>query len=122
MLTTEQRRVMHKPDHHTQQDIRTLGILFFMEAHRRILGGRFGSIPNPIKDWAFAEGGYCIDAPDMLPAGGSEFYALDPTGMEDCLDEFGNFGLPQQLTVPREPDATAGVRGTDSSVPPSEKT
>jgi len=109
MVAAEHRRAMYKPDHHTQQDIRTLGILFFMETHRRILGGRFGSIPAPLKVWAFAEGGYCLDAPDMLPAGGSEFFALDPTGMEDSLDEFGNFGLPQQLTVPREPDDTAGV-------------
>lgn len=102
MLSTEQRRAMHKPDHHTKQDICTLGILFFMEFHRRILGGQFGRIPTPIKDWAFAEGGYCLDAPDTLPAGGCEFFSLDPTGMEDMLDEFGNLGLPTQLTAPRE--------------------
>lgn len=93
---------MHQPGHHTDQDTRALGILFFMETHRRILGGKFGSIPKPITDWAFAEGGYCIDAPDNLPAGASEFFALDPTGVEDLCDEFGNYGVPNQITVPRE--------------------
>ena len=110
MLTTEQRRAMHKPGHYTAPDTRVLGLLFIMEFHRRIFGGRFGRIPAPLKDWAFAEGGYCLDAPDMLPAGGCEFFGLDPTGMEDSLDEFGHFGLPQQITVSREPDDTAGVK------------
>jgi len=105
------RRAAHQPGHYTSPDTRTLGVLFFMEFHRRILGGRFGRIPTPIKDWAFAEGGYCLDAPDILPAGGCEFFDLDPTGMEDHLDEFGHFGLPTQLTVPREPD---GVMGTSN--------
>lgn len=93
----------HAPGHYTSQDVRTLGILIFMEVHRRILHGQFGSIPKPIKEWAFAEGGYCLDAPDMLPAGACEFFELDPTGMEDMVDEFGYFGQPTQITVPREP-------------------
>lgn len=92
----------HNPGHYTAQDVRTLGILIFMEAHRRILGGQFGVIPKPIKEWAFAEGGYCIDAPDNLPAGACEFYELDPTDMEDIVDEFGHYGLPTQITVERE--------------------
>lgn len=95
-------RVSYRPSHYTPQDIRALGILFFMEAQYRILNGKFGRIPTPIKDWCLSEGGYCLDAPDSLPAGGCEFYSLDPTGMEDYLDEFGNFGLPTQLTVMRE--------------------
>lgn len=95
-------RVQYQPGHHTDQDSRALGILIFMEAHRRILGGQFGVIPKPIKEWAFAEGGYCLDAPDNLPAGACEFFDLDPTGMEDMVDEFGYFGLPAQITVPRE--------------------
>jgi hypothetical protein len=91
----------HNPGHYTAQDPRMLGILIFMETHRRILGGQFGAIPRPIKDWAFAEGGYCIDAPDIIPAGGTEFFSMDPEGMEDDCDEFGNFGLPTQITVER---------------------
>jgi hypothetical protein len=91
----------HAPGHYTAQDTRALGILIFMEAHRRILHGEFGSIPKPIKEWAFAEGGYCLDAPDNLPAGACEFYELDPTGMEDMRDEFGYFGLATQITVTR---------------------
>lgn len=93
---------MHQPGHHTDQDSRMLGIMIFMEAHRRILGGQFGKIPKPIKEWAFAEGGYCLDAPDNLPAGATEFFSLDPTGVEDLCDEFGKYGLPHQITVPRE--------------------
>lgn len=95
-------REQYQPGHHTDQDTRTLGIMIFMEVHRRILHGQFGVIPKPIKDWAFAEGGYCLDAPDNLPAGACEFYELDPTGMEDMANEFGHFGLPTQITVERE--------------------
>jgi hypothetical protein len=91
----------HDTGHYTAQETRALGILIFMEAHRRIHGNQFGSIPKPIKEWAFAEGGYCLDAPDTLPAGACEFYALDPTGVEDLCDEFGYYGLPAQITVER---------------------
>ncbi len=91
----------------TDPDTRIIGILIFMELHRRILHGEFGAIPEPIKDWAFTEGGYCLDAPDNLPAGACEFYDLDPTDMEDELDEWGHWGMPVQIMVPREPCAEA---------------
>jgi hypothetical protein len=99
-------RDMHQQRGYTAQDsFRNggLGVLIFMETHRRVCGGQFGSIPKPIKEWAFAEGGYCIDAPEQLPAGASEFIDLDPTGMEEHCDEFGHYGLPSQITVGREP-------------------
>lgn len=99
-------REQHQPRGYTQQDtFRScgLGVLIFMETHRRILGGKFGAIPKPVKEWAFAEGGYCLDAPEQLPAGASEFMDLDPSGIEpEQLDEFGHFGLPTQITVERE--------------------
>lgn len=72
-----------------------IGVLIFMELHRRILGGQFGSIPKPIRDYAFAEGAYCIDAPEVLPAGGSRWMDVDP--------ELG--GLPVQMLVTRDGEA-----------------
>ncbi len=103
-------REHHDPGHYTAQDTRTLGIFIFMEAHRRLLGGKFGAIPKPIKEWAFAEGGYCIDAPDSLPAGACKFFDLDPTGLEGLANEFGHYGVPTQIMVERD---ASGLQPTE---------
>lgn len=66
-----------------------LGVLIFMEFHRRLLPG-FGKIPKPIRDDAFAMRGYCIDAPDKLPAGGCEWYEIGE-----------GEGLPMQMEATR---------------------
>jgi hypothetical protein len=46
-----------------------VGLFAFIEMHRRLLGGRFGRIPEPISRDAWDMSGYCIDAPRLLPAG-----------------------------------------------------
>ena len=73
-----------------------LGLMIFMEAHRRLLHGQFGRIPEPVTVWAWAEGGYCIDAPMTLPAGGCFYLDLQPFREDEPN------GLPEQLTVERE--------------------
>jgi hypothetical protein len=70
--------------------MRLVGVMVFMEIHRRILGGQFGKIPAHLKDDAFDQRGYCIDAPDEMPAGGCAWFQCDA---ED--------GLPVQITVER---------------------
>lgn len=55
-----------------------VGVLVFMEFHRRILGGKFGEIPKPISDDAFSMSGYCLDAPELLPAGACRFREVGP--------------------------------------------
>jgi hypothetical protein len=55
-----------------------IGLLCFTEYHRRILGGEFGRIPKPIQEDAFSQGGYCIDAHDLLPAGSMQFHSFGP--------------------------------------------
>jgi hypothetical protein len=69
-----------------------LGILFFIETHRRILKGEFGRIPRHLSDAATAEGGYCVDAPESLPAGACYYHQCD-----------AETGLPAQLELEREP-------------------
>jgi hypothetical protein len=68
-----------------------VGILVFTEVHRRILKGEFGRIPKHISDDAFASGGYCLDAPEAIPAGGCEYFRCDE-----------ETGLPAQLQISRE--------------------
>lgn len=46
-----------------------VGVLIFMTYHSRILGNNFGSIPKPIADDCFNQAGYCLDAPNLIPAG-----------------------------------------------------
>ena len=70
-----------------------VGMLVFLELHRRILGGKFGRIPSPLRDDAFSMGGYCLDAPELMPAGGC-FY-------DDCGE---GLGVTMPLTVYREGD------------------
>lgn len=114
MVAAEHRRARHQVS--GVDPMRTqIGMMIFLETHRRILGGQFGRIPDRLSKWAFAEGGYCLDAPELLPAGGCEFMDLDPTGMEDQCDEFGHFGLPAQMTVLREPSSTDGVGDRDAA-------
>jgi hypothetical protein len=55
-----------------------IGMLAFVEIHRRVLGGKFGRIPDPLSDDAFSMGGYCIDAHETLPAGSTEFHSFGP--------------------------------------------
>jgi len=73
-----------------------IGLLIFMEVHRRALGGQFGRLPTALKDWAFAEGGYCLDAPETLPAGGCYFAEVEPPDGEE-----GPYGISAQITVTR---------------------
>ena len=69
-----------------------LGVLIFMEYHRRFLKGKFGSLPAAIRASVFVDGGYCIDAPDHLPAGACHYFQCD-----------AETGLPAQLEIDREP-------------------
>ena len=85
------RRFAHQPM--TTQSHHRIGLLVFMEMHRRILGGKFGHIPEPLKDDSFSAGGYCIDAYDIMPAGSMEFFAIGPGDdewlpMPTTLDRF----------------------------------
>lgn len=75
---------------------RFVGVLIFIELHRRLLGGQFGSIPKPLSEYAFAEGAYSLDAPEVLPAGGSRWMDVDP-----------ELGLPVQIMVTRNGEAVA---------------
>lgn len=70
------RRAMHAPTR--LQSHYHVGVLCFVEMHRRILGGRFGRIPAPLQDDAFSMGGYCIDAHELVPAGSTEFHCFGP--------------------------------------------
>ncbi|HJV72701.1 MAG TPA: hypothetical protein VJ654_00640, partial [Noviherbaspirillum sp.] len=71
-------------------DINFIGMLIFMELHRRIHDSQFGKVPDPLKGDAFGQRGYCIDAPDEMPAGGCCWFQCDA---ED--------GLPVQITIKR---------------------
>ena len=70
------RRYAHQPMN--TQSHHQIGLLIFLETHRRILGGEFGRIPGPLKDDAFSMGGYCLDAHEIMPAGSTEFYSVGP--------------------------------------------
>lgn len=61
-----------------------VGVLCFIETHRRVLGGAFGRIPEPLKEDAFSMGGYCIDAHESMPAGSTEFSSFGP-GKDDWV-------------------------------------
>lgn len=64
-----------------------IGVLVFMEFHRRILGGKFGSIPEPIKDDAFNMGGYCLDAHETIPAGSMVYERFGPRPEEWMISQ-----------------------------------
>ena len=76
-----------------------LGLMIFVEAHQRLLRGEFGSIPTPLEVWAFAEGGYCIDAPQSLPAGACFYADISPLPGETAS------GFPVQIAIEREGQA-----------------
>ena len=70
------RRVLYTPTN--LQSHHGVGVLVFIETHRRILKGRFGRIPVALKDDAFSMGGYCLDAHELLPAGSVKFESFGP--------------------------------------------
>lgn len=70
------RRFAHQPM--SLQTHGHIGMLVFVETHRRVLGGKFGRISEPLSEDAFSMGGYCIDAPETLPAGSTEFHSFGP--------------------------------------------
>jgi hypothetical protein len=76
--------------------MKVTGILTFMEFHRRIFKGAFGRLPSSIKVDAFAMSGYCLDAPDCMPAGGCYAFPIDVDG-DGSLIEF----VPTQMEVSR---------------------
>lgn len=53
-----------------------IGLLVFIETHRRVFHGQFGKLPRALEQDAFSMGGYCLDAPDELPGGACEFYSI----------------------------------------------
>jgi hypothetical protein len=70
------RRAMYGPS--SIQTHHQVGVLVFVETHRRILGGNFGRIPEALKEDAFSMGGYCLDAHDIIPAGSVAYESFGP--------------------------------------------
>ena len=70
-----------------------VGTLVLLETHRRINGNAFGPMPKPLTDDAHNMGGYCIDAPELIPAGACVFHSFGPEP-DDWLVE--------QVTIQRE--------------------
>lgn len=68
-----------------------IGLLVFIELHRRIHGGEFGSVPAPLRDDAWSQGGYCIDAGNVIPGGASRW-----------CDIGDDTGFPEQIFIERE--------------------
>lgn len=67
-----------------------VGVWLFMEAHRRVFSGGFGQLPKPLERDAWDQGGYCLDAPEYLPAGACEYFEVEP-----------GLGLPSQIQIVR---------------------
>jgi hypothetical protein len=67
---------MYSP--HSVQGHHHVGVLVFVELHRRIHKGAFGKVPQPIRDDAFGMSCYCLDAPDIMPAGSVFFDRYGP--------------------------------------------
>lgn len=64
-------------------EVKSVGMLVFVELHRRYFGGKFGRMPDALSSDAFSMSGYCLDAPGAMPGGGLRYdeYALpDPNG------------------------------------------
>lgn len=66
------------------QTHRFVGVMVFLEMHRRILGKEFGKIPKALSEDAFSMAGYCLDAHEEMPAGSTEFHSFGP-GRDDWL-------------------------------------
>ena len=76
------RRAMDQPS--STQSHLGLGVLVFVETHRRVFGLQFGPLPRPLRDDAFSMSGYCLDAHDTLPAGSVEYSSFGP-GEDDWI-------------------------------------
>lgn len=74
----------------------SIGPLFSVELHYRLFGGKFGRISRALSEDAFSMTGYCIDAPDLMPAGGCYYYEFAPP------DEDGPCWAVSQFTTKRE--------------------
>ena len=78
-----------------------LGGLFLMWLFYHLECGAFG--PNPLPPRALKDAvqkidpGYCIDAPETLPAGGMTAFEAPP-----CDDDDEPVWLPEMLTVERD--------------------
>lgn len=62
-----ERRILYAPM--SCQDHLDVGMQVFLETHRRVFGNNFGKLPKPLRDDAFSMGGYCLDAPTLMPCG-----------------------------------------------------
>lgn len=87
---------MHQGEwHRLPRESFWLGAIFLSEAFYRLKCGICGS--NPVPDRRFIDGccwiepGYCLDAPELLPAGGMGSFSL-----QDDSDS-----IPEQLTWER---------------------
>lgn len=76
------KRVMYTPT--SVQSHYHVGLLCFVETHRRVLGGKFGRIPAPLQEDAFSMRGYCLDAHELIPAGSVKFDSFGP-GDDDWI-------------------------------------
>ena len=68
------RRYAHQPIR--LQTHFNVGVLVRLEMQRRVLGNKFGSIPEPLSADAFSMSGYCLDAHDIIPAGSTEYHSF----------------------------------------------
>lgn len=67
--------------------------MLLMEAFSRLKCGICGPnpVPKPLVTAVQIDYGYCLDAPNTLPAGGMQWAQLDEDG-----------GIPEQITAERE--------------------
>lgn len=101
------RRALHTPS--SIQSHFGIGALVFVETHRRILGGKFGSIPKAISDDAFAQGGYCIDAHELMPAGSVEFQRFG-AGADEWIANPTHFEREPSAAAPDQDAGEASVQ------------
>lgn len=75
--------------------------VMFVELYSRLPLGFNGRPPRCLIEWAHAEGGYCLDAPQEMPAGGClGIWIPDISSDED--DKY--VGAAAQLHFERDPD------------------
>ncbi len=91
---------MHEPRFHALHANPGLGMLLTMYLFERMQAGVFGGQPTPprclLGDTQHAES-YCLDAPDLMPAGGMRVFEFG-----DAADEW----IAEQITTNREGGAT----------------
>jgi hypothetical protein len=94
--------LLHNPEDY---DIRTgprlaLGMILLMEFFDRAECGIFGKKKVPYQKVIDAtqkiDPGYCIDAPEVMPAGGMSNFQVPP-----CDDSEPEFWLPEQMVCER---------------------